>query len=70
MMSKRRYQIAFVTAGVVFLVVVTALALTIKTQQWGVAVMFVVPFIVYWLMKLARALENWARADEEEPDVD
>ncbi|TDO15254.1 MULTISPECIES: hypothetical protein [Halomonas] len=36
----------------------------INNRDWGVALMLAVPFVVYALMRLGRALESWARASE------
>lgn len=41
--------------------VVLPLAWLINTRDWGVALMLVVPFAVYGLLRLGRALEGWAR---------
>lgn len=57
-----RVVIALLIGGVIFLAVMTPLAWIINTQDWGVAMIFPAPFIVYGLMKLARRLEDWARA--------
>lgn len=41
---------------------VLPLAWLINTRDWGVALMLIVPFVVYGLLRLGRALESWARA--------
>ncbi|RTR04495.1 hypothetical protein [Halomonas nitroreducens] len=42
--------------------VVLPLVWLINTRDWGVVLMLVVPFAVYGLLRLGRALEGWARA--------
>ncbi|HSP57153.1 MAG TPA: hypothetical protein VLO12_02500 [Halomonas sp.] len=34
----------------------------INNRDWGVALMLLVPFAVYGLLRLGRLLEGWARA--------
>ncbi|UYG07658.1 hypothetical protein [Halomonas sp. M4R1S46] len=41
--------------------VVLPLVWLINTRDWGVALMLLVPFAVYGLLRLGRALEGWAR---------
>ncbi|MFD2190675.1 hypothetical protein [Pistricoccus aurantiacus] len=57
-----RAVIALLIGGLIFLAVVLPVAWIINTQDWGVAMIFPAPFIVYGLMKVARRLEEWARA--------
>ncbi len=42
--------------------VVLPLVWLINNRDWGVALMLVVPFVVYGLLRLGRVLEGWARA--------
>lgn len=42
--------------------VVLPLVWLINNRDWGVALMLLVPFMVYGLLCLGRALEGWARA--------
>lgn len=65
-MSQQRRYIAFSVAGVVFLIAVTTMALILKTQNWGILIMLIAPFVVFGLIRMARALERWARSDEED----
>jgi len=34
----------------------------INTRDWGIGLMLLAPLVVYGLMRLARALESWARS--------
>ena len=42
--------------------IVVPLVWLINNRDWGVALMLLVPFIVYGLMRLGRSLEAWANA--------
>ncbi|GAB2710810.1 hypothetical protein [Halomonas garicola] len=33
----------------------------INNRDWGIALMLIMPVVVYGLMRLARRLEHWAR---------
>lgn len=57
-----RGVIAILIGAVVLLVVVTPVAWIINNKDWGVAMIFPAPFIVYGLMVMVRRLEDWARA--------
>lgn len=57
-----RAVVALLIGGVIFLAVVIPVAWIINTRDWGVAMIFPAPFIVYGLMKVARRLEDWVRA--------
>jgi len=59
--SNRRPAIAVVVGLLVALVVITPLAWLINnTREWGILVMFVVPFAVWGLIWLGRRLADWA----------
>nr|WP_299242552.1 hypothetical protein [uncultured Halomonas sp.] len=58
-----RAVVAILIGGLVFLAVVIPVAWIINTKDWGVAMIFPAPFIVYGLMVLARRLDDWVRAD-------
>ena len=58
-----RAVIAIVIGGLVFLATVIPVAWIINTQDWGVAMIFPAPFIVYGLMVVARRLDDWVRRD-------
>lgn len=62
---KARAVIAILVGGLVFLAVVTPLAWLIHTRDWGVALIFPAPLIVYALMVVARRLDDWVRAAPE-----
>ncbi|MDZ7851683.1 MAG: hypothetical protein U5L98_03265 [Halomonas sp.] len=36
----------------------------INNRDWGIGLMLLVPFVVYGLLRLGRALEGWARGSE------
>jgi membrane protein implicated in regulation of membrane protease activity len=58
-----RAVIAIVVGGLVFLAVVIPVAWIINNKDWGVAMIFPAPFIVYALMVVARRLDDWVRRD-------
>ncbi|WP_254276095.1 hypothetical protein [Halomonas sp. 3H] len=58
--SNRRPAIAVVVGLLVALAVITPLAWLINTRDWGILVMFVVPFAVWGLIWLGRRLADWA----------
>ncbi|MGC3875213.1 hypothetical protein ACPF7Z_18340 [Halomonas sp. GXIMD04776] len=58
-----RAVIAILLGAVIFLAVVIPVAWIINTKDWGVAMIFPAPFIVYGLMVVARRLDEWVRAD-------
>ena len=67
-MSLRTRLILAVAAWcLVAVAVVLPLAWLINNRDWGVALMLLVPFVVYGLLRLARALEGWARAASPPP---
>ena len=55
-----RPAIAVVLGLAIALVVIVPIVWLINTRDWGVALMLLVPFVVYGLMRLARALARWA----------
>ncbi|WP_048305671.1 hypothetical protein [Halomonas sp. PR-M31] len=57
-----RAVIAILLGAVIFLAVIIPVAWIINTQDWGVAMIFPAPFIVYGLMVLVRRLDDWVRA--------
>lgn len=61
-MSRRRLLLAVAAWFAAAVAVVLPLVWLINNRDWGVALMLAVPFVVYALMRLARALEAWARA--------
>jgi len=56
----RRPAIAVAVGLLVALAVITPLAWLINTRDWGILVMFVVPFAVWGLIWLGRRLADWA----------
>ena len=58
--SNRRPAIAVAVGLLVALVVISTLAWFINTRDWGILVMFVVPFTVWGMMRLGRRLADWA----------
>jgi hypothetical protein len=63
-MQVSRASIAVVIGLLVALAVIAPLAWLINTRDWGVALMLLVPFIVYGLIRLARSLARWANPPE------
>lgn len=57
-----RAVVAVLIGAVIFLAVVVPVAWIINTKDWGVAMIFPAPFIVYGLMVLVRRLDDWVRA--------
>ncbi|MCC5859857.1 MAG: hypothetical protein JJT90_16985 [Ectothiorhodospiraceae bacterium] len=60
-MNPTKRHLALALTGLIFLLVVAILAWLINHHDWGVALMLVVPFVVYGLIRLARRLDDWAR---------
>jgi hypothetical protein len=61
-MTQRRLALAVMAWFLAALAVVLPLVWLINNRDWGVALMLLVPFVVYGLLRLGRALEGWARA--------
>lgn len=62
MTTRNRLILAMGVWCLVAVAVVLPLVWLINNRDWGVALMLLVPFVVYGLLRLARALERWARA--------
>ncbi|MDN3559879.1 hypothetical protein KF947_01310 [Halomonas sp. FeN2] len=61
-MLRLRLVVAISLWSLVALGIVVPLVWLINNRDWGVALMLLVPFIVYGLMRLGRLLEGWANA--------
>ncbi|CDG55362.1 hypothetical protein E0L35_17745 [Halomonas sp. ATBC28] len=61
-MVRLRFVAAISLWSLVALGIVVPLVWLINNRDWGVALMLLVPFIVYGLMRLGRSLEAWANA--------
>ena len=61
-MLRLRLVVAISLWSLVALGIVVPLVWLINNLDWGVALMLLVPFIVYGLMRLGRSLEAWANA--------
>ena len=61
-MLRLRLVAAISLWSLVALGIVVPLVWLINNRDWGVALMLLVPFIVYGLMRLGRSLEAWANA--------
>ncbi|BBI70271.2 hypothetical protein HAALTHF_02830n [Vreelandella aquamarina] len=61
-MLRLRLVVAISLWALVALGIVVPLVWLINNRDWGVALMLLVPFIVYGLMRLGRWLEAWANA--------
>lgn len=68
-MSRRRFVVAISLWSLVALGVIVPLVWLINNRDWGVALMLLVPFIVYALMRLGRLLEDWANTMHRRSDV-
>lgn len=62
MSPRSRLLLAVMVWSLAAVVVVLPLVWLINNRDWGVALMLLVPFVVYGLLRLGRALEGWARA--------
>ncbi|WP_416138485.1 hypothetical protein ACM26W_18820 [Halomonas sp. HK25] len=65
--SNHRPAIAVAVGLLVALVVITPLAWLLNTRDWGILVMFVVPFAVWGLIWLGRRLADWAEVGPPPP---
>ena len=59
-MSRWRFVVAVSLWFLLALGIIVPLVWLINNRDWGVALMLLVPFIVYGLMRLGRLLEAWA----------
>jgi hypothetical protein len=66
-MRVSRPTIAVIIGLLVALAVVTPLVWLIKNRDWGVALMLLVPFVVYGLIRLGRILADWANPPPDLP---
>ncbi|QFU00199.1 hypothetical protein FIU83_00905 [Halomonas sp. THAF5a] len=57
-----RFVLAVAAWCLAAVAVVLPLAWLINTRDWGIALMLLVPVVVYGLLRLGRVLEGWARA--------
>lgn len=55
-----RHTIAFAATGAASLLAISLLALGINIYDWGVALMFLAPLVIYGLVQMGRRLERWA----------
>jgi hypothetical protein len=69
-MTVSRPAIAVVIGLLVALAVIAPLAWLINTRDWGVALMLLVPFIVYGLIRLGQVLARWANPPPDMPSRD
>lgn len=68
-MSRLRFLMAISLWSLVALGIVVPLVWLINNRDWGVALMLLVPFVVYGLMRLGRLLEAWAKASSRPSGV-
>ncbi|MGM0693840.1 MAG: hypothetical protein ACQEUN_10635 [Pseudomonadota bacterium] len=61
MSIRARLNLAVALWCLVAVAVVLPLAWLINSRDWGVGLMLLTPLVVYGLMRLGRALEDWAR---------
>lgn len=62
---KVRALVSLLIMLVAALIVVIPLAWFINTRDWGVLLILPAPFLIYALIRLARALERWVRGDSD-----
>ncbi|ERS82900.1 MULTISPECIES: hypothetical protein [unclassified Halomonas] len=62
MTVQTRLILAVAAWCLVAVALVLPLVWLINNRDWGIGLMLLTPFMVYALMRLGRALENWARA--------
>ncbi len=61
MSPRSRLLLAVMAWCLAAMALVLPLVWLINDRDWGVALMLLVPFVVYGLLRLGRALEGWAR---------
>ena len=71
-MNRSRSAIALIAAIVLSLLIITPFVLAIHNYDWGVALVFISPLLVWWLMRMGKSLERWARNEPDRlpPDPD
>ncbi|MGM0981967.1 MAG: hypothetical protein ACQEXG_00875 [Pseudomonadota bacterium] len=62
MTTQTRLILAMAIWCLVAVAVMLPLVWLINNRDWGIGLMLLVPFVVYGLLRLGRALEGWARA--------
>ncbi|SFU52203.1 hypothetical protein [Halomonas korlensis] len=62
MSPRSRLLLAMMAWCLAAVAVMLPLVWLINNRDWGVALMLLVPFVVYGLLRLGRILEGWARA--------
>lgn len=65
-----RKTIALIAAVVIGVLLVTPFVLAINRFDWGVGLLLVAPLLVWVLMRMAKAIEHWARNEPDEILVD
>jgi hypothetical protein len=72
MSSRFRLVFALLLGLVICSALVIPFVLAINSYDWGVGLLLVAPLLVWILMRIARALERWARTTTEGslPDPD
>lgn len=61
--NRQRALLAVATWLLVAVLVLLPVAWLIHHRDWGIALMLLVPFMVYGLLRLGGALEAWARRE-------
>lgn len=69
MTTRSRLALAVTAWFLAAVAVVLPLVWLINNRDWGVALMLLVPFVVYGLLRLGRALEAWARTPSLPPGI-
>jgi hypothetical protein len=71
-MSRYRLAFALLLGLVICAGLVIPFVLAINSYDWGVGLLLVAPLLVWILMRIGKALEDWARnlTGESPPDPD
>lgn len=68
--NKLRKTLALIAGIVICTLLITPFALAINRFDWGVGLLLVAPIVVWILLRIAKALEHWARNEPDTPPVD
>ncbi|MBD3618207.1 MAG: hypothetical protein HUJ28_01875 [Chromatiales bacterium] len=68
-MGSTRPALAITAGLLVALAVIAPLAWLVHTRDWGVTLILLAPFVIYGLMRLGRALADWADTPPPSSDL-
>jgi len=69
-MNTPRKAIALITGIGLCTLAVTPFVLAINRFDWGVGLLLVAPLLVWFLLRVGKALECWARNEPDTPSPD